>query len=77
ERVNKKYLPNVRIPENIVFSSDINEVSKDADMLLIVTPTQIIRGVLRQIDKEYKKNKIIINASKGIEKGTMCLVSDI
>ncbi len=77
ERVNKKYLPNVQIPENIVFSSDINEASKDADMLLIVTPTQIIRGVLRQIDKEYKKNKIIINASKGIEKGTMCLVSDI
>ncbi len=77
ERVNKKYLPNVQIPENIVFSSDIIEASKDADMLLIVTPTQIIRGVLRQIDKEYKKNKIIINASKGIEKGTMCLVSDI
>ncbi len=77
ERVNKKYLPNVQIPENIVFSSDINEASKDVDMLLIVTPTQIIRGVLRQIDKEYKKNKIIINASKGIEKGTMCLVSDI
>lgn len=77
ERVNKRYLPNVQIPENIVFSSDINEASKDADMLLIVTPTQIIRGVLRQIDKEYKKNKIIINASKGIEKGTMCLVSDI
>ncbi len=77
ERVNKKYLPNVQIPENIVFSSDINEASKDADMVLIVTPTQIIRGVLRQIDKEYKKNKIIINASKGIEKGTMCLVSDI
>ncbi len=77
ERVNKKYLPDVQIPENIVFSSDINEASKDADMLLIVAPTQIIRGVLRQIDKEYKKNKIIINASKGIEKGTMCLVSDI
>lgn len=77
ERVNKKYLPNVKIPESIIFTSNINEAVKNAEMLLIVTPTQMIRGVLRQIDEQYKKDKIIINASKGIEKGTMCLVSDI
>lgn len=77
ERVNRKYLPDVRIPENIVFTSDINEAAKNAEILLIVTPTQNIRSVLRQIDGEYKKDKIIVNASKGIEIGTMCLVSDI
>lgn len=77
ERVNKKYLPNVKIPDNIVFTSNINEAVKDAEIILIVTPTQMIRGVLRQINDEYKTNKIIINASKGIEKGTMDLVSDI
>lgn len=77
ERLNKKYLPNVKIPEDIKFTSNINEAVKDADILLIVTPTQMIRSILKQIEEEYKTNKIIINASKGIEKGTMCLVSDI
>ncbi len=77
ERVNEKYLPNVKIPEDIVFTSNINEAVRNAEILLIVTPTQHIRGVLKQIDDEYKKDKIIINASKGIEIGTMCLVSDI
>lgn len=77
ERVNNKYLPKVKLPENIVFNSDINDAAKDADILLVVTPTQHIRGILKQLKKEYKTNKIIINASKGIEKGTMCLVSDI
>ncbi|WP_312699560.1 NAD(P)H-dependent glycerol-3-phosphate dehydrogenase [Sedimentibacter sp.] len=77
ERVNKKYLPKIRIPDNIIFTSDINEAAKDAEMLLIVTPTQKIRSVLKQIDKEYKTDKIIINASKGIEVGTLCMVSDI
>ena len=77
ERVNKKYLPEVRIPENIVFTSDINESVINADYILIVTPTQIIRNVLRQINPEYKKSKVIINASKGIEIKTMSLVSDI
>lgn len=77
ERVNKKYLPNVKIPDSIVFTSNINEAAKDAEILLIVTPTQMIRSILKQIKEEYKTNKIIINASKGIEKGTMSLVSDI
>lgn len=76
-RVNKKYLPNVRIPENILFISNINEAVKDAEILLLVIPTQMLRGVLRQIKDEYKANKIIINASKGIEIGTMNLVSGI
>jgi len=77
ERVNKKYLPKIQIPDNIIFTSNINEAVKDAEMLLIVTPTQKIRSVLKQIDTEFKKDKIIINASKGIEIGTLCLVSDI
>lgn len=77
ERVNKKYLPKVQIPENIVFTSNINEAAKNAEILLIVTPTQMIRRILKQISNEYKKDKIIINASKGIEIGTVCLVSDI
>lgn len=77
ERVNKKYLPKVEIPENIVFTSDINEGAKDAEILLIVASTQAIRSILRQIKDEYKSNKIIVNASKGIEIGTMSLVSQI
>lgn len=77
ERVNKKYLPKVEIPKNIVFTSDINEGAKDAEILLIVASTQAIRSILRQIKDEYKSNKIIVNASKGIEIGTMSLVSQI
>lgn len=77
ERVNKKYLPKVQIPKNIVFTSNINEAVKDAQILLLVIPTQMVRGVLKQIRDEYKTDKIIINAAKGIEIGTMDLVSDI
>lgn len=77
ERVNKKYLPDVRIPESIKFTPDINEAAKDSQYLLLVIPTQMIRGVLRQLKDEHKTNKIIINASKGIEVGTLNRVSEI
>lgn len=77
ERVNKKYLPKVTIPENIKFTSNINEATENSEFILIVTPTQMIRGILKHLNNENKTNKVIINASKGIEIGTMCLVSDI
>ena len=70
-------MPKVKIPENIVFASDINKAVEEAEILLLVIPTQMVRGVLKQIKDEYKDGKIIINASKGIEKGTMKLVSTI
>jgi len=76
-RINKKYLPEVKIPQDIVFVSDINKAVENSQILLIVTPTQIVRGVLKQIKEEYKTNKIIVNASKGIEVGTLNRVSEI
>jgi len=77
ERVNKKYLPDVKIPSDIVFTSDLNESVNNAQIILIVTPTQIVRSVLKQIKDDYKTNKIVINASKGIEVGTLNRVSEI
>lgn len=77
ERVNKKYLPEVKIPDDIDFTSDINESVKNAEIILIVTPTQMVRSVLKQIKDEFKTDKIIVNASKGIEVGTMNRVSEI
>jgi len=77
DRINAKYLPNVKIPLDIVFTSDINEAVKEAQVILIVTPTQVVRNTLKQIKDEYKSNKIIINASKGIEVGTLNRVSEI
>lgn len=76
-RINKKYLPNVVIPSDIIFTSDINEGVKDAQIILIVVPTQMIRNVLKQINVENKNDKIFINASKGIEIGTLNRVSEI
>lgn len=77
DRINRKYLPNVKIPQDIVFTTDINEAVKNAGVILIVTPTQVVRNTLKQIKDEYKKDKIVINASKGIEVGTLNRVSEI
>lgn len=77
KRENEKYLPGISIPKNIAFETDINKAVSGAEILLIATPTQSVRNILRQIDSKHKTGKIVVNVSKGIETATMCLISDI
>lgn len=75
--INKKYLPAVKLPEDLIFSNNICECLKDADYTLLAIPTQHVRKVLQSLDGEYKRNKIFINVAKGIEIGTDNLISEI
>ena len=55
----------------------MEEALGDSEIIVNVIPTQNIRKVFDKIPKEFIKNKIIINCSKGIELGTHYLISDI
>lgn len=76
-KVNKKYLPNVTLPEELKLTSNIENALVDAEIILIAVPTQKIREVLKSIDTKYITNKIIVNAAKGIEIGTLNTISEI
>ncbi len=76
-RINNKYLPDVILPNNLYFTTDMEEALGDSEIIINVIPTQNIRKVFEKIPKEFIKSKIIINCSKGIELGTHCLISDI
>lgn len=76
-KINSKYLPNVILVDSIIFSTDIDEVLSDSDVILNSIPTQNIRKVFNMIPKKYLEQKIIINSAKGIELGTHNLISEI
>lgn len=76
-RINNKYLPNIILPENIYFTTNMEEALGDSEIIINVIPTQNIRKVFDTIPKDFVSNKIIINCSKGIELGTHYLISDI
>ena len=42
------FLPNIKILENITCSTDFEEVLKDADFILHVTPSKFTRETFRQ-----------------------------
>ncbi len=73
-----KFLPNVVIPDNIECKNSYEEVIKDADIILHVTPSKFTRDTVKQY-KEFVdvKNQPIVICSKGIEKDTALTLDEV
>lgn len=76
-RENKHYLPNIKIPENILVTSDIHEAVKDADIIVLAVPTQEVRGLITKNIDVFNKDAVLVNLSKGLEKDTLYRISQV
>lgn len=73
---NDKYLKEYYLPENIIATTDINEIVK-SEIIINAIPTQKIREFLKENYNLFNENSIIINLSKGIENQTSYRISQI
>ena len=71
-----KFLPGLVLPENIFCSTNFEEVIKEADMILHVTPSKFTRSTFKQY-KQYVGNKPIIICGKGFEKETLETLDEV
>jgi glycerol-3-phosphate dehydrogenase (NAD(P)+) len=76
-RDNKIYLPGIKIPNEIIITSSLEECCSNKDMIVIAIPTQFIRNVLISIKRYDFKNTTFVSVAKGIEKDTLKTVSHI
>ena len=76
-RENKKYLPGVILPAELKLIDTTEEAVKGADIVLFVVPTQHFRSTFEKTMPYLNENMVIVNAAKGIEKGTLRRVSEI
>ncbi len=74
---NKKYLPEVKLPENIKAFEGMKEAVKDAEYIILAVPTKAMREVVGQLKNTLDGPKTIVHVSKGIEPGTFLRVSEI
>ncbi|ABD45196.1 NAD-dependent glycerol-3-phosphate dehydrogenase family protein [Ehrlichia chaffeensis str. Heartland] len=79
-RKNLKYLPTCKLPENIIVSSNIDEVLSDySTCIILAVPTQQLRTLCLSIqDKQhiFEKTPLLI-CSKGIENISLKFPSEI
>lgn len=76
-RENSIYLPGIRLSENLSFTDLLEAAVRDKDLLLFVVPTQVLRRVLVDAVPHIAADSIIVSASKGIEVGSLKLVSQM
>lgn len=71
-----KFLPNVNLPDNIYCSNNFEEVLKDVELILHVTPSKFTRSTFKQY-KQYVGNTPIIVCGKGFEKETLKTLDEV
>ena len=71
-----KFLPNAVIPDGVICTTDFKEVIDGSEIVLIVTPSKVVREVTKQF-KKYLTNQQIIICSKGFEKDTLYTLDEV
>lgn len=78
---NEDKLPGVKLPEDVVYTSDIKEAVEGKDIIVLVIPSAHMRETVKLIapyvDVNEDNKQIIVNCSKGIEEDSLMLMSDV
>ncbi|MGH8559776.1 MAG: NAD(P)H-dependent glycerol-3-phosphate dehydrogenase [Methylococcales bacterium] len=67
DRCNKRYLPDIRLPENLECSSDLQQSVRHRDIVLIAIPSHAFRSTLEQIESHLDRTTRIAWATKGLD----------
>ncbi|MFV0561242.1 MAG: NAD(P)H-dependent glycerol-3-phosphate dehydrogenase [Enterococcus sp.] len=77
KHTNRRYLPELTIPESITGYTELKQAVADVDAVLFVVPTKAIRSVAQQLVQVLNTRPVIIHASKGLEQETHKRISEI
>lgn len=65
----------MKIPEDMVFTSDMETAIKEKDFLVLAVPSAFTRGTARNMKPFVKEGQIIVDVAKGIEEDTLMTLS--
>ena len=77
KRKNDKVLPNVKMPENINFTTNLEEAVKNANLIVIAIPTAFVETTCIELKKYITKKQHVLIASKGIQQDSCLFVHEI
>ena len=77
EREHKDKLPGVKLPEDMVFTTDLEQAVKGAEVLVLAVPSPYTRSTSHSMASLVKEGQVIVNVAKGIEEKTLLTLSQI
>lgn len=80
-RENRDYLPGLKLPDNLVVTSDLSAGLREAEVALIASPSHALRDWTRQMRDVLAVQKdtvqLLISLVKGLEVGTQLRPSEV
>lgn len=76
-RINKKALPNVKIPHNIKITNNLEKSIKDSNLIVFAIPATYVNETAKELAKYIKKEQHICIATKGIEQNTCLFINEV
>ncbi len=77
ERRNLKYLSDVRFPEGIFATSDLEEAIYGTEYIVFAVPSHVVRSISQNLKSYILKDQLIVNVGKGIEENTFKRLSEV
>lgn len=69
-------LPEIRLPDEVGVSSNLDECLAGAGMVVVAAPSKFIRPVAAELAAFGGPLPLVVNVSKGIEEDTLCTMSE-
>ena len=76
-KVNDIYLPGHTLPASLKVTHKLDKAVTGADIVLMVTPSHVLRGVLTQLAPSVRNDACFVCASKGIENDTLLTMHEV
>ena len=77
EREHKDKLPGVKLPEDMVFTTDLEGAVNGKDVLVLAVPSPFTRSTAHSMGEYVDEGQIIVNVAKGIEEKSLFTLSQI
>lgn len=77
KREHEQKLPGVKLPEDMEFTTDLQESLTDRDLVVLAVPSPFTRSTSQKMAPFVREGQIIVNVAKGIEEATLMPLSEI
>ena len=75
-RENTLFLPGFPLPSDLTVTSKAEAISA-AEIVVSVVPSEFLRSTLTRVRSQFHNGQFIVSATKGVEKGTHCRMTEV
>jgi len=70
-------LPGVKLPEDMIFTTDLKEAVEEKEVLVLAVPSPFTRSTSAKMREFVTQGQIIVNVAKGVEESRLMTLSEI